>query len=83
MIYALAVGYFQQTVLPFSRPVLALSWGLMLTAFFYILIPIFLTSSFLQSFAILCVLMSIDGYFQSYTWPNLLMLVNSQFDNKK
>jgi len=83
MIYALAIGYFQQAVVPFSRPVLALVCGLMLTALFYILIPICLISSSAQSFAILCVLMSIDGYFQSYTWPNLLMLVNSQFDNKE
>jgi sugar phosphate permease len=27
--------------------------------------------------------MSLDGYFQSYVWPNLLMVVNSYFDNKK
>lgn len=83
MLYALALGFFQQAVFPFSRPVLALSIGLLLTALFFILIPILLTAFEDQSYAILCVLMCLDGYFQSYAWPNLLMLVNSQFDNKK
>lgn len=83
MLYALALGFFQQTIFPFSRPVLALSIGLLLTALFFILIPILLTIFEDQSYAILCVLMCLDGYFQSYAWPNLLMLVNSQFDNKK
>lgn len=82
MLYALALGFFQQTLVPFSRPVLALTFGLMLTAVFYVLIPVCLTSSVGKSFALLCILMSFDGYFQSYVWPNVLMLVNSQFDNK-
>jgi sugar phosphate permease len=83
MIYALALGFFQQAVLPFGKPVQALGLGLLLTSFFYLLIPICLSAYEAQSFALLCVLMSIDGYFQSFAWPNLLMLVNSQFDNKK
>lgn len=83
MIYALALGFFQQAVLPFGKPVQALGLGLLLTALFYLLIPICLSAYEAQSFALLCVLMTIDGYFQSFAWPNLLMLVNSQFDNKK
>jgi sugar phosphate permease len=83
MLYALALGFFQQTIFPFARPVLALSLGMLLIALFFVLIPVLVNAFLAQSFAILCVLMSIDGYFQSYAWPNLLMLVNSQFDNKK
>lgn len=26
--------------------------------------------------------MSLSGYFQSWTWPHILMLINSEFDNK-
>jgi sugar phosphate permease len=83
MLYALAIGFFQQTILPFSRPVVALGIGLLLTAFVYVLVPILVNAFVPQSFVILCILMCINGYFQSYAWPNLLMLVNSQYDNKK
>lgn len=44
MLYALALGYLQQAILPFMKPVLALSIGLFLTAIFFILIPILLNS---------------------------------------
>jgi sugar phosphate permease len=83
MLYALAIGYFQQAVYPFTRPVFALGMGLIFTAIFFMLIAVALTVFVSHTFAILCILMSIDGYFQSYAWPNLLMLINSQYDNKK
>lgn len=83
MLYALALGFFQQTILPFAKPVFALGIGLLLTALFFILIPILLNAFVGQSFVILCILMCLDGYFQSFAWPNLLMLINSQYDNKK
>jgi sugar phosphate permease len=83
MLYALAIGFFQQAIFPFTRTVLPLGMGLIFTAFFFLLVPITLSAFSSGSFAILCVLMGIDGYFQSYVWPNLLMLINSQYDNKK
>ena len=83
MLYALALGFLQQAIFPFPKPVFALAIGLLLTAIFFILIPVALSVCVSGCFAILCVLMSIDGYFQSFAWPNLLMLINSQFDNKK
>lgn len=83
MLYALALGYLQQAIFPFAKPVFALGMGLLLTAVFYVLIPVALGAFTEQSFVLLCILMSIDGYWQSYSWPNLLMLVNSQYDNKK
>jgi sugar phosphate permease len=83
MLYALAIGFFQQAINPYSRPVLTMTVGLFLTAFFFLLIPLLISAFSLQAFSILCVLMSLDGYFQSYVWPNLLMVVNSYFDNKK
>jgi sugar phosphate permease len=83
MLYALALGFLQQAIFPFPKPVFALAIGLLLTAIFFALVPVALTSCVSGCFAILCVLMCIDGYFQSFAWPNLLMLINSQFDNKK
>ena len=83
MLYAVAIGFFQQVIYPFTRTVLPLGIGLIFTSFFFLLVPITLTAFVSRSFNILCVLMSIDGYFQSYAWPNLLMLINSQYDNKK
>lgn len=77
MLYAIAIGFFQQSIFPFSRVVFTLGIGLLLTAFFFILIPVTLTNIASGSFVVLCVLMCIDGYFQSYAWPNLLMLINS------
>jgi sugar phosphate permease len=83
MLYALGVGYLQLSLLPFNRPVLGLTIGLLLAALFYILIPFFVTYIPSQSFVLLCVLMSFDGYFQSWVWPHILMLINTEFDNKE
>lgn len=83
MLYTLALGFLQQVLFPFKNPVHSLAIGMFLTAFFYVLIPTLLGAFVAQSFVILCVLMCIDGYFQSYAWPNLLMLINTQYDNKK
>jgi len=27
--------------------------------------------------------MTLDGYFQSWTWPHLLMIINTHYDNKR
>lgn len=83
MIYALALGFFQQAVLPFSKPVQALCIGLFFSGLIYSFIPLTVSTIRWKSFGAVAFLMCIDGYFQSFAWPNLLMLVNSQYDNKK
>jgi sugar phosphate permease len=81
MLYALSIGFLQQVFFPFPRPVLALTIGLFLTATLYACIPIALLS--INLFLVLAILITLNGYFQSYAWPNLLMIVNSQYDSKK
>lgn len=83
MLYALAIGFFQQTVMTFVRPIRMLGIGLLLSGLVYALLPISIVQMQMHYFAFLVVLMSVDGYFQSYVWPNLLMLINSSYDNKK
>jgi len=76
MLFALALGYLQQSLFPLSYPVRALVICMIFCAIFYALIPITIIWMNLTSLALLCVLMSFSGYFQSYAWPNILMLVN-------
>ena len=76
MLFALALGYLQQSVFPLAYPVRALVICMILCAIFYAFIPITIIWFHFTSLAILCVLMSLSGYFQSYAWPNILMLVN-------
>lgn len=82
MIYALSVGYLQLSIAPLSRPVLGLAVGMFMSAFFYTLVPVFVSALQTQAYLSLCILMSLSGYFQSWTWPHILMLINSEFDNK-
>lgn len=48
----------------------------------YGLIP-FCIDSHLNNIIALSILMAINGFIQSYTWPNLLMIVHEKWDQKK
>ena len=48
----------------------------------YALIPLSIDSH-LNNLTYLTILMSINGFMQSYTWPNLLMIVHERWDQKK
>lgn len=80
MLGFLGLGHFLHAVKPIDKPVKSLWISLIICGINYALIPILMDIDFLSNLVVLCVLMSINGYLQSYTWPNLLMLVNSRFD---
>lgn len=46
----------------------------------YELIPLSMLSKSLANIYVLSLLMSINGFLQSYTWPNLLMVIRHYFD---
>ena len=46
----------------------------------YALIPVCMNIGPLSSIYILSLLMCSNGFLQSYTWPNLLMIINSKFN---
>lgn len=80
MLGFLGLGHFLHAVKTIDKPVKILWISLIICGINYALIPILMDIDFLSNLVVLCVLMSINGYLQSYTWPNLLMLVNSRFD---
>jgi hypothetical protein len=82
MLYALAIGFFQQAIYPFQKPVQRLWMGVMACGIIYGFLPFTIVQLGINSFALVIIIMAVDGYLQSYAWPNLLMLVNSQYDNK-
>ena len=48
----------------------------------YAAIPFCIDHS-LNTLTNLIILMAINGFIQSYTWPNLLMIINEKWDKKK
>ena len=83
MIAFLGLGHFLHAVYPVKKPVRTLWTGMLLCALNYSLIPVSMATSFLRNVYILSIVMCINGYLQSFTWPNQLMLVNSKFDSQK
>ena len=67
---------------PVEKPVKTLWIAMIFCAISYALIP-FCIDSHLNNLPALTILMSINGFMQSYTWPNLLMIVREKWDQKK
>lgn len=53
-----------------------------LCAISYAFIP-FAIDNQLNNLPTLMILMSINGFIQSYTWPNLLMIINQKWDRNR
>lgn len=83
MLCFLGIGHFIHAIQPISKPVKTLWIAMIICGVNYGLIPLLLSWDPFANIYILCILMSINGFLQSYTWPNLLMIVNKKFDSNK
>lgn len=83
MLCFLGIGHFYHAVRPIKQPVLSLWIGMILCGINYELIPLSMLSSSLANIYVLSVIMSINGFLQSYTWPNLLMIIHNNFNPDK
>lgn len=82
LLLCLGAGHFLHALYPVEKPVKTLWIGMFGCAISYALIP-FCIDSHLNNLTALSILMSINGFLQSYTWPNLLMIVKQKWDQKK
>lgn len=80
MLTFLGIGHFLHALYPIKKPVLSLWVAMIVCGINYALIPGCLNISALTSIYVLSVLMCSNGFLQSYTWPNLLMIINSKFN---
>lgn len=83
MLCFLGIGHYMHAIRPIKRPVRSLFIAMIACGLNYGLIPGWMNVNFLASIYALSVLMCINGFLQSYTWPNLLMIVNSRFKSDK
>lgn len=83
MLCFLGIGHYLHAISPVKKPVQSLWLAMIFCGLNYALIPGCMNLSFLASIYVLSVLMSLNGFLQSYTWPNLLMIVNSKFKPEK
>lgn len=83
MLTFLGLGHFLHALYPIKKPVLSLWIAMIVCGINYALIPACVNVSALANIYIVCVLMSFNGFLQSYTWPNLLMIINSRFNPQK
>lgn len=83
MLAFLGIGHFIHTVHPIRKPVRTLWAAMILCGMNYLMIPVCMNIPGLKNFITLALFMCINGFLQSYTWPNLLMLIHSKFDPEK
>lgn len=83
MLVFLGIGHFLHALHPIKKPVKSLWIAVLLCGLSYGLIPLCMMVPFLRNIYVLGVLMSFNGFLQSFTWPNLLMVVHSKFDPAK
>jgi|JI10StandDraft_1071094.scaffolds.fasta_scaffold253074_1 sugar phosphate permease len=83
MLSFLGLGHFLHAFYPTKKPVLSLWIGMILCGINYSLIPLTLTIKPLANIYILSLYMCINGFLQSFTWPNLLMIINFNFNPDK
>lgn len=82
MLLCLGAGHFYHTLSPIQKPVKSLWIGMIVCALSYSMVP-FAIDHNLNNLFTLMILMGINGFIQSYTWPNLLMIVNEKWDKKR
>lgn len=83
MLFFLGVGHFMHSMKPLKYPIKSLWMAMIVCGINYALLPIMMDVEYLNNFVILCVLMSINGFMQSYTWPTLLMTISRYLKKEK
>lgn len=74
MLMCLGVGHLVHALTTNTTPVKHASMATIACGCIYLLI------GFCRSVGSVCFLMALNGYLQSYTWPNLLMIIHTHFD---
>ena len=81
MLCFLGIGHFLHAIYPIKKPVESLwFFGMILCGINYGIIPFVMNVGALTNIYVLAIFMCINGFLQSYTWPNLLMIINSRFN---
>lgn len=82
MLMSLGIGFLYHAIVPDKKPVRNLSLAMIICAITYAAIPFAIDHELNNIYTILA-LMSINGFVQSFTWSNLLVIVNSRWDRKR
>lgn len=80
MLTFLGIGHFLHALYPIKKPVMSLWIALIICGINFAFIPVCMNIGSLSSIYTLSLLMCSNGYLQSYSWPNLLMIINSKFN---
>ena len=83
MLLALGLGHFMHAIYPLKRPVRCLWIAMLASAANFALMPYLLLFGQFQNMAYLCIFQLLNGFLQSYTWPTLLMIINSKYSSDK
>lgn len=83
MLVFLGIGHLIHAIYPVEQPVKYLWIGLLSCGSIFMVMAAVFEIQALTNIWVLAVLMCLNGYMQSYSWPMLLMIVHSQFDPKK
>jgi len=79
MLLSLGIGFLYHALVPNKKPVRNLSLALIICAISYAIVPYAIDHG-IDSLYVVLALMSINGFVQSFTWSNLLVIVNSRWD---
>jgi sugar phosphate permease len=79
MLMCLGIGHFMHAIKPIKKPITSLWVAMMFCGIVYGIITSCMGLKPLANIYVLSVLMCINGYLQSFSWPNLLMLIHSKF----
>jgi sugar phosphate permease len=79
MLGFLGIGHFAHTLKPIKKPVKTLYIAMILCGINYALIPLCMSLSVTRNLAMISILMCLNGYLQSFTWPNLLMIIHEKY----
>lgn len=78
MLLFLGLGNFLIAIYPLDRPIRFLYIAMILCSIEFTLIPVSMTlMDGISAFIILLILMSVNGFLQAFTWPNLLTVVHT------
>lgn len=83
MLLFLGIGHFVHAVSPIKRPVRSLWVAMIACSINYGLMPLILSFKPFCNIIYLSLFMVLNGFLQSYCWPTMLMIINSQYSSKE
>lgn len=82
MLLSLGIGFLYHALVPNKKPVRNLSIALLVCAITYAIVPFAIDNGF-NNIETILLLMTVNGFVQSFTWSNLLVIVNSRWDKSR